>query len=102
MSDIYFHNTLSGKKEKFVPADPDHVSVYVCGPTVYSYVHIGNGRPAVVFDVLVKLLRSQYANVNYVSNITIAGMRGKTNADPSVFVRSISHHLRPNSQYQHP
>jgi cysteinyl-tRNA synthetase len=70
MSDIYFHNTLSGKKEKFVPADPDHVSVYVCGPTVYSYVHIGNGRPAVVFDVLVKLLRSQYANVNYVSNIT--------------------------------
>jgi cysteinyl-tRNA synthetase len=70
MSDIYFHNTLSGKKEKFVPAYPDHVSVYVCGPTVYSYVHIGNGRPAVVFDVLVKLLRSQYANVNYVSNIT--------------------------------
>ena len=70
MSDIYFHNTLSGKKEKFVPADPNHVSVYVCGPTVYSYVHIGNGRPAVVFDVLVKLLRSQYAKVSYVSNIT--------------------------------
>ena len=70
MSDIYFHNTLSGKKEKFVPADPANVSVYVCGPTVYSYVHIGNGRPAVVFDVLVKLLRSQYAKVSYVSNIT--------------------------------
>ena len=70
MSDIYFHNTLSGKKEKFEPADPNHVSVYVCGPTVYSYVHIGNGRPAVVFDVLVKLLRSQYAKVSYVSNIT--------------------------------
>ena len=70
MSDIYFHNTLSGKKEKFVPADPNHVSVYVCGPTVYSYVHIGNGRPAVVFDVLVKLLRSQFAKVSYVSNIT--------------------------------
>ena len=70
MSDIYFHNTLSGKKEKFVPADPSNVSVYVCGPTVYSYVHIGNGRPAVVFDVLVKLLRSQFAKVSYVSNIT--------------------------------
>ena len=70
MSDIYFHNTLSGKKEKFVPADPNHVSVYVCGPTVYNYVHIGNGRPAVVFDVLVKLLRSQYTKVSYVSNIT--------------------------------
>ena len=70
MSDIYFHNTLSGKKEKFVPADPNHISVYVCGPTVYNYVHIGNGRPAVVFDVLVKLLRSQYTKVSYVSNIT--------------------------------
>ena len=53
-----------------MPADPNHVSVYVCGPTVYSYVHIGNGRPAVVFDVLVKLLRSQFAKVSYVSNIT--------------------------------
>ena len=70
MSDIYFHNTLSGKKEKFVPADPNHISVYVCGPTVYNYVHIGNGRPAVVFDVLVKLLRSQYTKVSYISNIT--------------------------------
>ncbi len=52
MTDIYLHNTLSGQKERFIPMDPDHVRVYVCGPTVYSYVHIGNGRPAVVFDTL--------------------------------------------------
>ena len=46
MPDIYFHNTLSGAKERFEPIDPNRVTVYVCGPTVYNYVHIGNGRPA--------------------------------------------------------
>ena len=70
MTDIYLHNTLSGQKERFIPMDPDHVRVYVCGPTVYSYVHIGNGRPAVVFDTLTRLLRSAYPRVTYVSNIT--------------------------------
>ncbi|MEM7097266.1 MAG: cysteine--tRNA ligase [Pseudomonadota bacterium] len=70
MSDLYLHNTLSGKKEKFVPLNPDLVTVYVCGPTVYNYVHIGNGRPAVVFDVLVNLLRSIYPRVHYARNVT--------------------------------
>ena len=70
MIDLQLHNTLSGRKEKFVPADPEHVSVYVCGPTVYDYVHIGNGRPAVVFDVLIRLLERHYPKVTYVSNIT--------------------------------
>jgi cysteinyl-tRNA synthetase len=69
-AELVFHNTLSGKKETFVPADPGHVTVYVCGPTVYNLVHIGNGRPAVVFDVLVRLLRTRYPRVTYVSNIT--------------------------------
>ncbi|NCF45912.1 MAG: cysteine--tRNA ligase [Proteobacteria bacterium] len=69
-ADIVFHNTLSGKKETFVPGNPEHVTVYVCGPTVYSYVHIGNGRPAVIFDVLTRLLRTRYPQVSYVSNIT--------------------------------
>ncbi|NCF75946.1 MAG: cysteine--tRNA ligase [Proteobacteria bacterium] len=69
-AEIVFHNTLSGKKETFVPANPEHVSIYVCGPTVYSFVHIGNGRPAVVFDVLTRLLRTRYPKVSYVSNIT--------------------------------
>ena len=70
MNDIYFHNTLTGRKEKFVPLDEAHIKIYVCGPTVYNYVHIGNGRPAVVFDVLVKLLRKVYDKVTYVRNIT--------------------------------
>ena len=69
-AELVFHNTLSGKKETFVPTDPGHVTVYVCGPTVYNLVHIGNGRPAVVFDVLIRLLRTRYPRVTYVSNIT--------------------------------
>ena len=69
-AELVFHNTLSGKKETFVPADPGHVTVYVCGPTVYNLMHIGNGRPAVVFDVLTRLLRTRYPRVTYVSNIT--------------------------------
>ena len=53
---MQLHNTLSGRKEDFVPLDPQRVTMYVCGPTVYSYAHIGNARPAVVFDVLARLL----------------------------------------------
>ena len=70
MPDLHFHNTLSGTKEKFDPIDPNRVTVYVCGPTVYDYVHIGNGRPAVVFDVLIRLLKAVYPEVVYVRNIT--------------------------------
>ena len=70
MPEIYFHNTLSGKKEKFEPLNPNCLTVYVCGPTVYNFVHIGNGRPAVVFDVLVRLLRSIYPKVIYARNVT--------------------------------
>ncbi|MEL0048254.1 MAG: cysteine--tRNA ligase [Gammaproteobacteria bacterium] len=69
-TDIVFHNTLSGTKEVFVPNDPEHVTIYVCGPTVYNLIHIGNARPAVVFDVLTRLLRLRYPRVSYVSNIT--------------------------------
>ena len=68
--DVYFHNTLSGKKEKFEPLDPNRVTMYVCGPTVYDFVHIGNDRPAVVFDVLARLLSRLYPRVDYVRNIT--------------------------------
>ncbi len=63
-------NSLTGKKETFQPADPDRVTMYVCGPTVYSYAHIGNARPAVVFDVLYRLLRQEYGGVVYARNIT--------------------------------
>ncbi len=66
---LKLYNTLTRRKEVFVPADDDRVSMYVCGPTVYSYPHIGNARPAVVFDVLARLLRLRYA-LTYVRNIT--------------------------------
>lgn len=66
---LFLHNTLSRSKEEFVPTESGQVSVYVCGPTVYNRPHIGNARPAVVFDVLVRFLRTRY-NVRYVRNIT--------------------------------
>jgi len=63
-------NSLTGKKEKFQPADPNRVTMYVCGPTVYNFAHIGNARPAVVFDVLFRLLRKEFGGVVYARNIT--------------------------------
>ncbi|MCH1568535.1 MAG: cysteine--tRNA ligase, partial [Alphaproteobacteria bacterium] len=55
---LTLHNSQSRQKEVFVPQDAAHVTIYVCGPTVYGDCHIGNFRPAVVFDVLVRLLRT--------------------------------------------
>jgi cysteinyl-tRNA synthetase len=70
MHELFLHNSLSRRKERFEPADPQHVRMYVCGPTVYDLVHIGNARPAVVYDVLPRLLRLLYPRVTYVRNIT--------------------------------
>ena len=69
---LHLYNTLSRTKEEFAPLDPAHVRMYVCGPTVYDYAHIGNARPVIVFDVLFRLLRHLYGerHVNYVRNIT--------------------------------
>jgi len=67
---LIIHNTLSREKEPFVPLDPGHIRLYVCGPTVYDYVHIGNARPVVAFDVLYRLLKRHYSRVTYVRNIT--------------------------------
>jgi cysteinyl-tRNA synthetase len=67
---LQIHNTLTREKELFAPLDPSHVRMYVCGPTVYDYVHIGNARPVVVFDVLYRLLKRRYPRVTYVRNIT--------------------------------
>ncbi len=67
---ILLYNTATRRKERFAPGDPDRVTMYVCGPTVYNLVHIGNARPVVVFDVLYRLLRSQYPRVVYARNIT--------------------------------
>ena len=70
MTQVKLHNTLTGEKDVFTPLDPAHVKVYACGPTVYNYAHIGNARMAVVFDLLVAVLRAHYPRVTYVSNIT--------------------------------
>ena len=67
---LYLHNNLAREKQAFVPQDPARVSIYVCGPTVYGACHIGNFRPAVVFDVLVRVLRQLYPHVVYARNIT--------------------------------
>jgi cysteinyl-tRNA synthetase len=69
---INLYNTLTRKKEPFAPLDPQKVRMYVCGPTVYDFAHIGNARPVVVFDTLFRLLRHVYGadHVIYVRNIT--------------------------------
>ena len=69
---IRLHNSLTRRVEAFVPLDPRRVTMYVCGPTVYHYIHIGNARPAVVFDLLARLLRREYGRgqVIYARNIT--------------------------------
>ena len=69
---LKIYNTLSRTKEEFRPIDSAHVRMYVCGPTVYDYAHIGNARPLIVFDVLFRLLRHLYGaeHVAYVRNIT--------------------------------
>jgi cysteinyl-tRNA synthetase len=67
---IQLYNSLTRRLEPFIPQDPQRVTMYVCGPTVYNYVHIGNARPPVVFGVLAELLRRHYGRVDYARNIT--------------------------------
>ncbi|MGJ4957165.1 cysteine--tRNA ligase [Bradyrhizobium sp. HKCCYLRH2015] len=70
--DLRLYDTASREKRPFVPLDPNNVRMYVCGPTVYDFAHIGNARPVIVFDVLFRLLRHLYGekHVTYVRNIT--------------------------------
>ena len=70
---MYLYNSLSRKKEKFVPNDPGIVKMYTCGPTVYHYAHIGNLRTYIMDDVLEKALRYEGYNVKRVMNITDVG-----------------------------
>ena len=67
---IVLYNSLTRRKEQLETLHPDRVGMYVCGPTVYNLAHIGNARPAVIFDVLARLLRLFYSDVTYVRNIT--------------------------------
>ena len=69
---LMLYNTLTREKAAFQPIDAQNVRLYVCGPTVYDFAHIGNARPVIVFDVLFRLLRHLYGadHVTYVRNIT--------------------------------
>lgn len=67
---LKLYNSIAREKQDFQPIDPHNVTMYVCGPTVYNYVHIGNARPAVVFDTLYRVLRAIYPGVTYARNIT--------------------------------
>ncbi|MFZ1865774.1 MAG: cysteine--tRNA ligase [Polyangiales bacterium] len=85
---VRLHNTLTGRKEPFEPAEPDHARIYVCGPTVYDYAHLGHARCYVVYDVLVRHLRANGMKVTYVRNITdvddkILKRASETGTEPS-------------------
>ena len=67
---VRLHNTLTGQKEPFEPTEPNHARIYVCGPTVYDYAHLGHARCYVVYDVLVRHLRANGMKVTYVRNVT--------------------------------
>ena len=67
---VLIYNTLTRKKEKFIPLEEGKVKMYVCGPTVYNYIHIGNARPAIVFDTVRRYLQYKGYDVTYVSNFT--------------------------------
>lgn len=79
--DLKFYNTLTRTKETFVPIDPANVRMYVCGPTVYDYAHIGNARPAIVFDVLFRLLRHVYGADRIRDELLQKGIRLKDSKD---------------------
>ena len=70
MSQLVLHNSTTRVREAFVPLDPGHVRMYVCGPTVYDRAHVGNARAVTVYDVLARLLRYLYPRVTYVRNVT--------------------------------
>ena len=88
---IRLHDTMARKKREFVPADPKRITMYVCGPTVYGRAHIGNARPAVVFDTLARLIRQNSARSSliYARNVTdvddkIIAAAEEEGVDPSV------------------
>ena len=94
MTEIRIHDTMAREKRVFTPADPARVTMYVCGPTVYNRAHIGNARPAVVFDVLARLLRHTYGEdaLVYARNVTDVDDKIITSAeaegvDPSVITK---------------
>ncbi len=88
---LHLYNSLTRQLEAFVPADPACPTLYVCGPTVYNYVHIGNARPYVVFGLLARLLRNRFGAVRYARNITdIDDKINRAAAEQAVPIATIS------------
>src|SRR5262249_40655480 len=91
--DLRLYDTLTREKRDFVPLDPANVRVYVCGPTVYDFAHIGNARPVIVFAVLFRLLRQAYGerHVKYVRNITdVDDKINKRAAERGIAIRELT------------
>ncbi len=93
---IRLYDTLAREKREFVPADPNRITMYVCGPTVYGRAHIGNARPAVVFDTLARLIRHEFGpnSLVYARNVTdvddkIIASAEAEGVDPSVITRAV-------------
>jgi cysteinyl-tRNA synthetase len=82
MPKLKLYNTMSRTKEVFEPLRSDNVRMYVCGPTVYDYAHIGNARPMIVFDVLFRLLRHIYGEFPAHQSFTNRMLRGKDTREP--------------------
>jgi cysteinyl-tRNA synthetase len=105
---LRLYNTLTRTKEDFSPIDPQNVRMYVCGPTVYDFAHIGNARPVIVFDVLFRLLRHLYGDdhVTYVRNITDVDDKINARAARDYPALPLNEAIRKvtettNAQYQH-
>jgi cysteinyl-tRNA synthetase len=99
MTEIRLYDTMAREKRVFTPADPGRVTMYVCGPTVYNRAHIGNARPAVVFDVLARLLRHTYGaeSLVYARNVTdvddkIIDSAREEGVDPAIVTRRYEQH----------
>jgi cysteinyl-tRNA synthetase len=88
---IEIYNTLTRRKEAFEPLDPERVTMYACGPTVYNFAHIGNARPAVIFDLLYRVLSRRFEKVIYARNITdVDDKINKAAAEQDVPIDSIT------------
>src|SRR3989344_3987152 len=89
---MIIHNTLTKTKEKIVPRENKKIQMFVCGPTVYDYIHIGNARTFVFFDVVAKYIRFKGFDLNYIQNITdiedrIINRAREENRDPLEFAK---------------
>ena len=103
MSQLKLYNTLSRQKEVFEPLLPNHVGMYVCGPTVYNDVHLGNCRTFISFDIIYRYLKYLGYKVRYVRNITDAGhLEGDRDEGDDKFSKKAPLHENRSQDSSHP